>query len=254
MLLIKTLIYPAGSTSACHYAADILKQCGFPLTDHPTPEITHLLLDVPSFQPDGRLRGGEDPAALLSMLPQTLTVVGGNLDHPALTSFRVMDLLKDAYYLAQNAAITADCAVRVAAPLLKTTFSDSPALIIGWGRIGKCLAQLLRSMGCPVTIAARKETDRAAIRSLGYQDTDINSLSKALHQFRLLYNTAPELVLSENELSLCSNCVKVELASKNGLEGSGVVTARGLPGIHTPESSGKLIAETFIRLAKEEHP
>jgi hypothetical protein len=44
------------------------------------------------------------------------------------------------------------------------------------------------------------------------------------------------------------DCVKIELASKDGMEGDDIIIARGLPGIHLPESSGELIAETFLRL------
>ncbi|MBP3925764.1 MAG: hypothetical protein J6D13_01075, partial [Clostridium sp.] len=75
------LIYPAGTTPACQYAAGLLSDLGYALTDHPAPEITHLLLDVPSFRSDGLLRNGDDPEKLLSMLPENVTVIGGNLNH-----------------------------------------------------------------------------------------------------------------------------------------------------------------------------
>ena len=245
------LVYPVGSTDACRYAADILKQDGIRLVDHPSPEVTHLLLDVPSFGADGMLRGGGDLKRILAMLPADVMVVGGNLAHPALLGHPKIDLLKDAQYLAVNAGITADCALQVAAPLLTTTFADSPSLIVGWGRIGKCLGKLLKAVGSDVTIAARKDTDRAMIRALGYHAVDISEISNGLPQCRLLFNTAPEMVLSTEQLAVCKQCVKIDLASKPGMAGDDVVWARGLPGIHAPESSGRLIAETFIRLYKE---
>lgn len=245
------LVYPVGNTEACRYASVFLKQAGVGLVDHPAPEVTHLLLDVPSFGADGRLRGGGELKRILEMLPSDIVVVGGNLMHPALEGYQVIDLLKDAQYLAVNAAITADCALQVAAPLLTTTFADSPALIIGWGRIGKCLGQLLRAVGADVTIAARKETDRAMIRALGFAAVDTGGISDLLSKYRLLFNTVPELILHKGELRGCRNCVKIDLASKPGINGDDVVWARGLPGIHAPESSGRLIAETFLRSCKE---
>lgn len=248
----KILVYPAGTTAACRYAALHMEQRKIPAVDHPTPEVTHLLLDVPSFRPDGKLRSGEAVERILERLPLNVTVVGGNLDHPALAEHRTADLLKDPHYLAVNAAITADCALQVAAPLMTTTFQDSPALVIGWGRIGKCLAQLLKGLGNTVTVATRKGADRAMLRALGYDAVDPASLTPVLSRFRLIFNTAPEPVLSDKQTALCKNCVKIDLASKPGIAGDDVVWARGLPGIHTPESSGKLIAETFLRLLKEE--
>lgn len=242
------LIYPVGTGQSCRFAAEILKQNRFALVDHPTPEVTHLLLDVPSFGNDGMLRSGGDIRRILEMLPRYITVIGGGLEHPALEDYKCMDLLTDEAYLASNAAITAECALQVAAPLMGSAFSDSSVLVIGWGRIGKCLAQLLRAIGAEVTVAARKPADRAMLQALGYQAADPASLNES---YRLIFNTAPAPVLNQVQLSRFPNCIKIDLASRKGLEGEDVLWARGLPGIHVPESSGRLIAKTVTRIIKE---
>lgn len=248
--MASTLIYPMGTTAACGYAAKELKLSGLPLTDHPSPEVTHLLLDVPSFGADGSLRGGGDVHSLLRMLPENCCVIGGNLNHPALAGKRCIDLLKDPMYLAKNAAITAECALQVAYPKMDFLFCGAPCLVIGWGRIGKCLGRLLLTLGAKVAIAARKETDRAMAAALGYDFVDMESLPTALSQYRVIFNTAPELLLNKEQLSLCPNCIKIDLASKPGLEGEDVILARGLPGVYAPESSGKLIAETICKICR----
>lgn len=242
------LVFPAGTTDAIRFAADLLHRNGIALIDHPAPEITHLLLDVPSFSPDGNLRDGRNPQTLLERIPEDLTIIGGSLDHPVMNPYRKMDLLADESYLAQNAAITSDCAMRVAAPLLKTAFRDTHALVIGWGRIGKCLAKLLKAMDVPVTVAARKEKDRAALVSLGY---DAMEMHGDLSRFRLIFNTVPEIVFPD-EILHTRNCIKIDLASRRGLSGEDVVHAKGLPGRMVPESSGRLIAQTVLRILKEE--
>lgn len=235
------LVYCACTGGASKYAADRLKSAGISLADHPMPEITHLLLDVPL---------KKIPEGLLERLPEKITVVGGNLSIAELEGYRKMDLLQDAEYLARNAAITADCALRVAMQRMETTFRDTPTLIIGWGRIGKCLAALLRSLDCPVTVAVRKERDRAILNALGYQTTDAAQI-KNLDQYRLIFNTAPCPVLDLAQLKICSRCIKIDLASIRGLGGEDVIWARGLPGVYAPESSGHLIAERFLKRYKE---
>lgn len=237
------LIYPAGTSEACRYAGVFLKQKNLPLVDHPTPEVTHVLLDVPT--------NPESAKKILPMIPVNAAVIGGNLPEGIWESGPVSDLLKNEAYLAANAAITAECAIRVAAPLLKTTFSDTPTLVIGWGRIGKCLAKLLRAMDCPVTVAVRQEKDRAALRSLGYDALQIQDLPPSLSRYRLIFNTAPEPVLTAGDLAPCSDCIKIDLASRRGLLSEEVIHARGLPGKYTPESSGKLIAESLLHCIKE---
>ena len=233
------LLYPLGTSGSCSYASKVLEHAGCALIDHPAPEVTHLLLDVPS-------KETTDLHELLRMLPRTITVIGGNLNMAYLQDYRKLDLLQDPFYLAANASITAECALQAAAPYLHTTFADSPTLILGWGRIGKCLAKLLKSMGSSVTVAARKPQDRALLNALGYEAVDFPEVSKILKRFCILFNTVPKLPFSFN-----GSCIAVDLASEPGMTGDSVITARGLPGKYAPESSGRLIAQTILRYYKE---
>ena len=235
----KILFYPIGKSKSSQHCVQLLRTAGIPLIDHPSPEITHLLLDIPS-SPDNL-------ETTLSMLPPDTQVIGGNLSLP---NNKVWDFLKDESYLAKNAAITAHCALKVALPHLTATLPESPTLVIGWGRIGKCLAGLLKSMGCSVTVAARNPAHRAMLEALGYQSEDCANFN--LDGIRLLFNTVPEPILCESQLLPYPNLVKIELASRPGLEGSDIIKARGLPGIYAPETSGKLQFETILRYLKEE--
>lgn len=252
MSLKPILLYSIGSSESCRFAAHILETYGYSLTDHPSPEITHLLLDVPSFHANGSLPNGDALNEILRMLPESIAIIGGNLDQDYLTNYRKLDLLKDPLYLAKNAAITAECALRVATPYLHTTFADSPAMILGWGRIGKCLARLLSSLGCPVTVTARKESDRAMLKALGYESADFPDLSHQLTACKILFNTVPNPPIHSDILNSWKNGIAIDLASYPGLIGKNIIVARGLPGKYAPESSGKLIADTILRLWKEE--
>ncbi len=236
------MLYPLGTSESCLSACSALKRSGFQLTDHPSPDITHLLLDIPGAEP-GNLK------ELLRMLPKSITVIGGSLSADYLMDYRKLELLKDPVFLARNAAITAECALRATTPYLTTIWIDSPALILGWGRIGKCLGKLLREIGCPITIAARKETDRAMLSALGYRAVDFSGLEEELRKHKVLFNTVPKGIMLEDNIA---SCIKIDLASFPGLEGHDIIRARGLPGKYAPESAGKLIAETICRMDKEE--
>lgn len=245
----KNPTFIGGSSPACGYAADYLRNIGLNITEDPDENVRYLLLDVPSFGANGHLRGGGDMDRILSRLPKDIMICGGNLSNQKLEEYETLDFLKDEIYLCENAYITAECALDVALPYLSRTIRGCPVLIIGWGRIGKCLSQLLKNMGADVTVAARNPASRAMIHALGYPCLDIGQISDCLHHFRLLYNTVPFPVLNREQTGVCrEDCVKIELASRNGMEGDDIIIARGLPGIHMPESSGKLIAETFLRL------
>ena len=233
-------ILPVGNSAALDHAVHILRQAGFFIADTPSPKVTHLLLPVPSFDPDGQIKGGIPLLPLLQQLPKDVHILGGNLTGIP-EGYACTDLLKDPTYVAKNAAITAHCAIRLAMQKLPVTLEDLPVLVIGWGRIGKCLARLLKALGADVTVAARKESDRAMLGALGYKTAAIPFSGTMLSA--LVFNTAPAAV----EISLPPDCLKIDLASIKGLPGEDVIWARGLPGKDTPLSSGRLIAETILR-------
>lgn len=232
--------HTAGSTDALRYAASALWTYGWEYD----ASAKILLLPVPSFDDDGRLKGG---GRLEDILTPDTVVIGGLLDPERLAPCKCIDLLKDPRYLAENAAITAHCAIKYALNALPTVLPDCQVLVIGWGRIGKCLAALLRQNGAKVTVYARKESDRAMLTALGYDTAD--TLEKDLLRYQVVFNTVPVMLLPEGRLS--PRQLKIDLASKPGIGGTDVIHARGLPNKDAPESSGMLIARTVDRLGKE---
>lgn len=225
-----------GNTPALEYAAKELCRAGW-LLEEDAPLV---VLPIPSLDPDGSIKGGGKPEDL----PNSARIIGGNLHHPALQENNCIDLLKNPLYLSENAAITAHCALCIAMQRLPITLQDCPVLVVGWGRIGKCLVRLLRLLGARVTVAARSEADRALIAALGYTAVDILDEVPALSVYRVIYNTVPAMVLPKEKLSGCrQDCLKIDLASVCGIDGDDVIWARGLPNLHAPESSGQLIAK-----------
>ena len=230
------LLYIPYDCAALAYAQNTLQSLGYSFIDHPSPDITHVLLPVPS-----KLSAlGKQ----LAMLPKNVTIIGGRLNDPALSGYTTIDLLQSEEYLAKNAAITAHCAVKVTLPLLTSTLQDCSVLVIGWGRIGKCLAQLLRSMGARVTVAARKPSDRAILQALSFPTTAIPIATE--ESFRLIFNTVPAPISLRSRAM--ERCIKIELASSDGLSGDDIILARGLPGKEAPESSGQLIAHSIHQI------
>ena len=214
---------------ALQYAAAKLAEAGIAVTAIPDEDTTHLLLPVPT--------------RCFDTLPENVVIVGGNLH--CLPGYRVMDLLKDPAYLEENAAITARCALK----LVELDWQNVPVLILGFGRIGKRLAHLLQEAGAAVTIAARKDSDLTLAQELGYGRIFLAQAQAMLPGFRVVFNTVPAMILST---AAAPNCIPVELASKPGMVGNGIIDGRGLPGRYDPEASGALIARRFLALLKEE--
>ena len=225
---------------AIRQAARELERIGIRITQKCAPDVTHLLLPVPSFSNgDGYL------AHLLAELPDDVIISGGNLNSPLIEGYRAVDFLQDPYYLADNAAITASCAMQMLQE--QVDLAGKQAFVIGWGRIGKCLSPMLKEQGVQVTIGARKPSDLALIHALGYRSLNLQDTPVDLPRFDLIFNTVPVLLFPQADVK--DGAVVLELASKPGITGPTVIDARGLPGKLAPEQSGMLIAKTFVRLS-----
>lgn len=233
------IFYTAGHSAAMDCAIQRLTDAGCCFSDTPA-EATHLLLPVPSLDSDGNVKNGGDLHTLLARMPKEITVIGGNL--PALPECQVLDLLQDPAYVAENAYITAHCAVRLAMEKLPIALRNCKILVIGWGRIGKCLAALLKGLEADVTVAARKAADRAMLIALGYGAVPTDGLDGK--GYRVIFNTVPVMVLPNAP----DRSLNIDLASADGMNGSHIIHARGLPGKDAPETSGELIARTILRL------
>lgn len=235
-------IYIPTDTPVMAVVWDILQKQGLQVSTAPSNQVTHVLLPVPSFDRAGNFKCHIPVPQLLASIPEDITVIGGNLESLAC---KKKDLLQDPLYLAQNAYITAHGALKLAANRLPMTFRDADPLVIGWGRIGKHLADLLKACGAAVTVAARDPHKRAMAASLGYRTCDIAQICPGDHH--LIFNTVPAMVLPETVPGI----LKIDLASQPGMAGNDVLIAPGLPGKETPQSAGRLIAATVMRYLKE---
>ena len=190
------------------------------------------------------------PPTKLDMLGEcttSQTIIGGNLDFLNESVERI-DLLKDPYYLCANAAITAETALGLILKELRCEITRANILILGWGRIGKCLTHQLHHLNANVTVYARKDTDRAMLSSLGYHHADRRELSRSLCRYQCIVNTIPAPILTEAEIrTVRPGCLKLELATGIWLPGEDVVVAHGLPGKYKPDAAGALIARTITR-------
>lgn len=231
----------AGDTAALRNARNILQKLGYTVSAEPSAVVTHLLLPVPSLEADGIVKGGQKLEDVLKTLPEDVTVLGGNL--PALPCRRI-DFLRDEFYLGENAAITAQCTIRLIQQH-RDRIADTAVLIIGWGRIGKRLAPLLKESGADVTVAARKPDALTAASELGFSVTE--AVKWNAQRYDIIINTAPAPVMDQQEAR--PDALLVDLASIKGITGDRVIWARGLPNKDAPDVSGILIAKTALRYA-----
>lgn len=159
-----------------------------------------------------------------------------------------------------NAVPTAEGAIMRAMEETRHTLQGSRCLVLGYGRIGKILAHRLRCLGAKVTVAARKQSDRAWIEAFDHRAVSIEKLSEGIGEYDLIFNTVPMSVLDASCLRGAKNgCVLMELASLPGgfdadavkRYGLRLIEERGLPGKVAPESAAKAIRDGIYHILEE---
>ena len=249
----KCLFWVADQGRRMDWAARELEEAGQPVTRRLSDACTHLVLPLPVRAEPAEL------SPLLTLLGPGKTLLGGRLGELKkpleATGASVLDYFEDESLICTNAALTAEGAVFVLMNHCSAALSGLPVLVCGWGRIGKLLAGKLRALGAKVTVSARKGKDLAMLRAAGFSVIRSGD-ARALPGCRAVFNTVPAAVYTPEQLALAHpQCIFIDLATASGLrapEGREILTAPGLPGLYAPETAGRLIGKTLLRLLKEE--
>lgn len=175
-------------------------------------------------------------------------------------NLNVIDLLKREELVVLNTIATAEGAIQIAMEETIKTIHGSNILVLGFGRIGKTLANMLKGLGANVYCEARKEEDLAWIKIYGYNSIKLCNLKSGLNKFDIIINTIPSLILKREEIScLKKDCVVIDLASSPGgidieeakKQGIKTIWALALPGKVAPFTSAEFIKETLYEIEKE---
>lgn len=141
-------------------------------------------------------------ADLLAHMPREAQSIlhGGNEDIPA--KVRCTDLLEIAEFVQQNAVLTAEGAISAAMQSTAGALTGSRCMVVGYGRIGRALAEMLRGLGAQVTVAARRPEVRLEAQAAGAEvcDTREKTLAEAVALADYVFSTPPTLLLTENVL------------------------------------------------------
>ncbi len=160
-------------------------------------------------------------------------------------------------YALLNAVPTAEGAIKIAIENTPYTLWKSNILIIGYGRVGKILADRLKNLGANVTVSARKPRDFALLDALGFNYINTENLSRQYLNYDIIFNTVDFKVINDEMLKNCPSNLLVDLSSKGGFDlayakslGINAIKPPGLPGIVAPETAGEILAKTVKELIR----
>ena len=226
----------------------------------------YIVLPLPLARLEADLNGRKDCTMeqLWSKFHPGQKIYAGNIrekdrECAGMHGLRLVDYYTDEALAIRNAVPTAEGAIAAAMSATDITLQRARCLVMGYGRIGKVLAQKLAALGAKVSVSARRKTDLAWIETMGFEAVHSYSPGEALGKFHIIFNTVPHELLDAEEIAkLRSDCVLIELASCPGFDLAAVkrrgithITAAALPGKAAPKSAAEAICKTLYSLWEE---
>lgn len=169
-------------------------------------------------------------------------------------NIKVIDIMENESFAIKNAIATAEGAIKKVIEMTPFTINQSNILILGYGRIGKILSRYLSSFGAKIFVEARSKRDIALIKSMGYNEVELENLDSFLPNMNVIINTIPSLIIDKNRVELLDkNSYVIDLASTPGgvdfeaLKNRDINTCwyLSIPSKDSPLSAAKYIKETI---------
>ncbi len=219
-----------------------------------------LTLNAPLFEENIEIKD------ILTLITAKHTLFGGQLPESFKESLHEKGVTFYDYFLLDELAIynaipTAEGVVEILIKNLPITIHSMKCAVLGYGKVGKILADTLKNLGADVTVFARKEKDLADAFTKLYKTATFKELKEKEFKFDALINTVPEKVLGHDEMkNLNQECLFIEIASSPfGIDFQAakeyafdVIKANSLPGKVAPKTAGEIIGRSILPIIEKQ--
>lgn len=210
-----------------------------------------LVLPIPTARNGRDITGTDIPLASLAQLSESGVLFCA---HGLPESYKkcitelggvVADVAEDERFVAENAALTAECTLSYIMNTRKAALADLYVGIVGYGRIGKALLELLLFHGTRVTVFTRGDSVRMKLLEDGVEAKLVPEAT--FDSLDVLVNTAPARLFSKKQIESISAEV-LELAPGDNFKGvENLTRLPSLPAKMLPKTAGRLYAEAVVR-------
>lgn len=249
-----------GGDRRMEIAADIVKKHGHTVIKAPEASLPDesfydsldlLVLPYPVSRDGVLVALSSVPIESIRLSPKT-ALFGGRLPS-ALRKYTCFDAEEDEEYLYGNAYLTAAAGVATALRAGERAFFRVNAAVIGFGRIGKQTACMLRALGANVTVYVRRA---AAAQEASLCGFTAMLLSEARHLPEgLVFGSVPAPAENLAALTVAQNALIYDLGgglpdallTKEG-ESVKVLPLRSAPGVFAPMAAGELYGSAILKV------
>ncbi len=183
-------------------------------------------------------------------------VFGGLIDKKFIekldkNNIKTFDFFEDNSIAILNAIPTAEGAIQTAMEQSFKTIFNSNCLVLGYGRCGKILANMLNGIGANVDVTYRKDEDLAYIKAYSLSPIYLYKIKENIKKYDFIFNTIPYEILNKDILkNINKDTIIIDLASAPG--GLDYTYARdlNLKAIYCPSLPGRVAPYTAGEILK----
>lgn len=172
-----------------------------------------------------------------------------------------VNLWEDEQLLQENAYLTAEGAVASTMQRSRFAMAGQRCTVIGYGRIGRALTEILLNLGAEVAVVSGSETKRRRICEAGAEAFAMDAMERALKDRAMIFSTPPAQVVDRKALAAVqTGALILDLASPP--YGVDLDAARemnlnawrepGLPGRYCPMSAARALYRSLMRWEEAE--
>jgi dipicolinate synthase subunit A len=170
-----------------------------------------------------------------------------------------MNYFDDEAFVVKNAYLTAEGALSYIIQNTHTSIKHMSVLVLGYGRVGKSAAKLLKDNYAAVSVATDDNTEYALASIFADKALTLSEFTANISQYETIVNTIPQVILKGDILKLIDkDCFLLDLASKPGgidfaaAERLGLkfMHALGIPGKTSPKTAAVFIKESILKRLK----
>ena len=173
-----------------------------------------------------------------------------------------VNLWEDEILLQENAYLTAEGAVAAMLARMKGSLRDVRCLVVGYGRIGRALTEILINLEAKPVVATGSKAKLEKIRESGGDGVMLANIGDAVADVEAVFSTPPSMVFGKTLLErMKPETLIVDLASPpygvdlDAAHGLGLKAWRepGLPGRYCPLSAARVLFNAIVRWEENEN-
>lgn len=253
-------VYLFGNDPRYKYVKSILKEKGFVILDDLKTKPDLIIFPISGVHKDGFLDEVMIDDSFFSKYQDIIFVSGTNTPYlkekKEKYNFKLIILNELNEFSGINSIATAEGVLSL---ILKNKTRILPQLtimVLGYGRSGHAIVDLLTRTGARIIIVARREISRVEAYTMSKDVTSFDEFTDYLDKTDIIVNTVPSLVITKDVLNKCNKDVYIiDIATKPGgvdydeckKLGINAYLAPGLPGIYAPYSSAYSLVNALIK-------